>query len=59
MNALDDLIKELTHRLCYDLKLSPKFTNQMIKEVLGCAHHEYNTRAQLISLLKKAIHEHA
>ena len=53
MNALDDLIKELTHRLCYDLKLSPKFTNQMIKEVLGCAHHEYNTRAELISLLKK------
>ena len=55
MNALDYLIKELTYHHCDDLKLSPKLTNQMIKELLTLAERGYNSRAQLISLLKQAI----
>jgi hypothetical protein len=55
MNALDDLIKELTYHHCDDLKLSPKLTNQMIKEISICVDRGYNTRAEIISLLKKAI----
>ena len=55
MNALDDLIKELIYHHCDDLRLSPKLTNQMIKEISICVDREYNTRAEIISLLKKAI----
>jgi hypothetical protein len=55
MNALDDLIKELTYYHCDDLRLSPKLTNQMIKEISICVDRGYNTRAEIISLLKKAI----
>ena len=54
MNALDYKIQELIYDYCDDLKLSPKLTHQMIKELLAIADRGYNTRAQLISLLKKA-----
>ncbi len=59
MNALDHKIVELVWDLCDDLELSPKLLDQMVKEISICAERGYNTRAQLISLLKKATVEHA
>ena len=55
MNALDYKIQELIYDYCDDLKLSPKLTHQMIKEISICVDRGYNTRAEIISLLKKAI----
>ena len=59
MNTLDHKIAELIWDLCDDLELSPKLTDQMLKEISICAERGYNTRAQLISLLKKAVVQHA
>ena len=55
MNKLDNLLETLTGRYAADLGLSLALRDQMVKEIMIYANQGYNTRAELISLVKKAM----
>lgn len=55
MNKLDDLLARLVSRHAANLGLSLELRDQMVKEMVLCAERGYNTRAELISLTKKAM----
>lgn len=55
MNKLDNLLETLVSRHAANLGLSQRNVDQMVKEIWICAMQGYNTRAELIALLKKAM----
>lgn len=55
MNKLDLLLEKLVSRHAANLGLSLDLRHQMVKEISICAVQGYNTRAELISLVKKAM----
>lgn len=55
MNKLDNLLEKLVSRHAANLGLSIDLREQMVKEISICAVQGYNTRAELISLVKKAM----
>ena len=55
MNKLDNLLQTLVSRHAANLGLSQRNVDQMVKEMSICAVQGYNTRAELIALVKKAM----
>ena len=55
MNSLDTLLERLVSRYAADLGLSVELSEQMVREIAICAIQGYNTRAELISLVKTAM----
>lgn len=55
MNQLDNLLQRVTSRHAANLGLSQDLINQMVKEIAICAERGYNTRAELIQLVKGQI----
>ena len=55
MNKLDSYLETLVSRYAANLGLSIELREQMVKEISICAAQGYNTRAELISLTKKAM----
>ena len=55
MNKLDNLLENLVSRHAANLGLSQRNVDQMVKEISICAMQGYNTRAELIALVKKAM----
>ena len=55
MNKLDNLLERLVSRHAANLGLSVELCEQMVREMAICAERGYNTRAELISLTKKAM----
>ena len=55
MNKLDNLLETLVSRHALNLGLSNENVDQMVKEISICALQGYNTRAELIGLIKKAM----
>ena len=55
MNKLDNLLETLVSRHALNLGLSNENVDQMVKEISICALQGYNTRAELIGLVKKAM----
>jgi hypothetical protein len=55
MNKLDNLLERLVSRHAANLGLDIQLREQMIREMAICAERGYNTRAELISLTKKAL----
>jgi len=55
MNKLDNLLETLVSRHAANLGLSIELRERMVKEMSICALRGYNTRAELISLTKKAL----
>jgi hypothetical protein len=53
MNKLDNLLEILVSRHAANLGLSNDLVDQMVKEINICTIQGYNTRAELIMLLKK------
>jgi hypothetical protein len=53
MNKLDNLLEILVSRHAANLGLSNGLVDQMVKEINICTIQGYNTRAELIMLLKK------
>ena len=55
MNKLDNLLEKLVSRHAANLGLTIELREQMVKEMSMLAQRGYNSRAELISLTKKAI----
>jgi hypothetical protein len=55
MNKLDDLLETLVSRHAANLGLSNALVDQMVKEINLCTMRGYNTRAELIMLVKKEL----
>ena len=55
MNNLDNYLERLVTRHAANLGLSIELREQMAREIAMCAERGYNTRAELISLIKKAM----
>ena len=55
MNQLDVLLESLTARYAADLGLSEQLIDRMVKEIASCANAGYNTRHELITLVKSAM----
>jgi hypothetical protein len=55
MNKLDNLLEILVSRHAANLGLSNDLVDQMIKEINICTMRGYNTRAELIMLVKKEL----
>lgn len=55
MNSLDTLLESLVSRYAADLGLSVELSEQMVREIAICAIQGYNTRAELITLVKTAM----
>ena len=55
MNKLDTLLERLVSRHAANLGLSIQNREQMVREIAICAERGYNTRAELITLTKKAM----
>ena len=55
MNQLDILLESLVTRYAADLGLTEDRAQQMVREIAICAIQGYNTRAELITLLKSAM----
>ena len=55
MNSLDTLLERLVSRYAANLGLSIDQSEQMVREIAICAIQGYNTRAELITLVKTAI----
>ena len=55
MNKLDDLLEKLVGRHAANLGLTNDLCEQMVREMSIIAQRGYNSRAELISLTKKAI----
>jgi hypothetical protein len=55
MNSLDTLLERLVSRYAADLGLSVEQSEQMVREIAICAIQGYNSRAELITLVKTAM----
>ena len=55
MNKLDILLEKLVSRHAANLGLTIELREQMVREIAICATRGYNTRAELISLVKTAM----
>ena len=55
MNKLDSLLETVVSRYAANLGLSQDLVDQMVKEILMCVQQGYNTRAEIIQLVKKEI----
>jgi hypothetical protein len=55
MNKLDNLLEILVSRHAANLGLSNDLVDQMVKEINICTMRGYNTRAELIMLVKKEL----
>lgn len=55
MNKLDNYLQTLVMRHAANLGLSLELREQMAREIAICAERGYNTRAELIGLVKKAL----
>jgi hypothetical protein len=55
MNKLDDLLETLVSRHAANLGLSNALVDQMVKEINLCTMRGYNTRAELIMLVKNEL----
>jgi hypothetical protein len=55
MNKLDNLLETLVSRHAANLGLSNALVDQMVKEINLCTMRGYNTRAELIMLVKKEL----
>jgi len=55
MNKLDNLLEILVARHAANLGLSNDLVDQMVKEINICTMRGYNTRAELIMLVKKEL----
>ncbi len=55
MNSLDTLLERLVSRYAANLGLSVDQSEQMVREIAICAIQGYNTRAELITLVKTAM----
>lgn len=55
MNKLDTLLNDLVLRHAMNLGLKDQMAKQMAKEISICAVQGYNSRAELIGLIKQAI----
>ncbi len=55
MNKLDNYLEILVTRHAANLGLSLELRDQMAREIAICAQRGYNTRAELITLVKKAM----
>jgi hypothetical protein len=55
MNNLDSLLERVVSRHAANLGLSNDLIQQMVKEIAICVEQGYNTRAELIQLVKKEI----
>lgn len=55
MNNLDVLLERLVSRYAANLGLSIDQSEQMVREIAICAIQGYNTRAELITLVKTAM----
>ena len=55
MNNLDILLERLVSRYAANLGLSIDQSEQMVREIAICAIQGYNTRAELITLVKSAM----
>jgi hypothetical protein len=55
MNQLDVLLESLVANYAADLGLSAELVDQMVNEMAICANQGYNTRAELITLVKSAM----
>jgi crotonobetainyl-CoA:carnitine CoA-transferase CaiB-like acyl-CoA transferase len=55
MNQLDILLESLVSRYAADLGLTEDRAQQMVREIAICAIQGYNTRAELITLVKSAM----
>ena len=55
MNSLDTLLERLVSRYAANLGLSVEQSEQMVREIAICAIQGYNTRAELITIVKTAM----
>ena len=55
MNKLDNLLEILVSRHAANMGLSNDLVDQMVKEINICTMRGYNTRAELIMLVKKEL----
>jgi hypothetical protein len=55
MNSLDTLLERLVSRYAVNLGLSVEQSEQMVREIAICAIQGYNSRAELITLVKTAM----
>jgi hypothetical protein len=55
VNKLDNYLEILVTRHAANLGLSLELRDQMAREIAICAQRGYNTRAELITLVKKAM----
>ena len=55
MNKLDSLLETVVSRHAANLGLSQDLVDQMVKEISMCVQQGYNTRAEIIQLVKKEI----
>ena len=55
MNKLDNLLERLVSRHAANLGLTIELREQMVREIAICAERGYNSRAELITLTKKAM----
>ena len=55
MNKLDSLLERVVSRYAANLGLSQDLVDQMVKEISLCVQQGYNTRAEIIQLVKKEI----
>ena len=55
MNKLDELLERVVSRHAANLGLSQRNIDQMVKEISICVQQGYNTRAEIIQLVKKEI----
>jgi hypothetical protein len=55
MNSLDTLLERLVSRYAANLGLSVEQSEQMVREIAICAIQGYNSRAELITLVKTAM----
>jgi hypothetical protein len=55
MNSLDTLLERLVSRYAANLGLSVEQSEQMVREIAICAIQGYNSRAELITIVKTAM----
>lgn len=55
MNKLDKLIERKSFELFTSMDLNPDLVQFKIKELKICVERGYNTRAEILSLIKKAV----
>jgi hypothetical protein len=55
MNSLDTLLENLVLQYAANLGLSTDRSEQMVREIAICAIQGYNSRAELITIVKSAM----